>query len=95
MAIGAITEHWGNDRHLLAGLQEITVPKITINTSERPTNTEVAQRQGIEVRWMAGVGHFGMMEDAQTFNRLLDEAVQKCLHARAPQEAQKPRVGLA
>ena len=95
MAIGAITEHWGNDRNLLAGLQEIKVPKITINTSERPTNTEVAQRQGIEVLWMAGVGHFGMMEDAQTFNRLLDEAVQKCLHARAPQEAQKPRVGLA
>ena len=85
MAIGAITEHWGNDRNLLAGLQEITVPKITINTSERPTNTEVAQRQGIEVLWMAGVGHFGMMEDAQTFNRLLDEAVQQCLYARARQ----------
>ena len=44
---------------------------------------------------MAVVGHFGMIEDAQTFNRLLAEAVQKCLHARAPQEAQKPRVGLA
>jgi hypothetical protein len=34
---------------------------------------------------MSGVGHFVMLEDPQTFNRLLDEAVKKCLHTRAPQ----------
>jgi hypothetical protein len=34
---------------------------------------------------MSGVGHFVMLEDPQAFNCLLDEAVQKCLHARARQ----------
>jgi pimeloyl-ACP methyl ester carboxylesterase len=43
------------------------------------------QRYGIEVVPMSGVGHFVMLEDPQTFNRLLDEAVKKCLHTRAPQ----------
>jgi pimeloyl-ACP methyl ester carboxylesterase len=85
IAIGAHAEHLGNDRNLQEGLLEVKAPKITINTSERPTNREVAQRHGIEVLWMSGVGHFGMLEDSQTFNRLLDEAVQKCLHARARQ----------
>ena len=85
IGIGAITEYWGNDRKLQEGLQEIKAPKITINASDRGTNREAAQRHGIEVTWMSGVGHLVMMEDPQTFNRLLDEAVQKCIHARERQ----------
>ena len=85
IGIGAVAEHWGNDRKLQEGLLEVKAPKITINTSERPTNREAAQRHGIEVLWMSGVGHFVMMEDPQTFNSLLDEAVQKCIHVRARQ----------
>jgi pimeloyl-ACP methyl ester carboxylesterase len=47
---------------------------------------EAAQRYGIEVLLTtSGVGHFVMLEEPQTFNRLLDEAVQKCLHAKARQ----------
>ena len=57
---------------------------ISANASARPTQTE-AQRYGIEVMRMSDVGHFVMLEDPQTFQRLLDEAVQKCLHARARQ----------
>ena len=38
---------------------------------------EAAQRCGIEVVWMSSVGHFVMLEDPQTFNRLLNEAVKK------------------
>ena len=75
-----------NQRHggdLLAGLQEVTAPKIAINA--RPTDVEVAQRCGIAVLRMSGVGHFGMLEDPPTFNRLLDEAVQQCMQAREPQ----------
>jgi hypothetical protein len=48
-------------------------------------NREAAHRYGIEVMQMSGVGHFVMLEEPQTFNRLLDEAVQKCLHARERQ----------
>jgi pimeloyl-ACP methyl ester carboxylesterase len=87
MAIGAYEALLNNGRNFEAGLQEITAPKITINASTRPTPTE-AQRYGIEVLRMSGVGHFVMLEDPQTFNRLLGEAVQKCLQARARQVEQ-------
>ena len=94
MAIGAYEALLSNGRNFRAGLQEVTAPKMTINSSARPTHTE-AQRHGIEVMRMSGVGHFVLLEDPQTFNRLLGEAVQKCLQARARQEEQQPRVGLA
>jgi len=32
---------------------------------------------------MSGVGHFVMLEDAPAFNRLLDAALQKLIHAAA------------
>jgi pimeloyl-ACP methyl ester carboxylesterase len=86
MAISAREEGMGNVRSLQAGLREVTVPKITINAeSWRPTNQEAMDHYGVEVMRMFGVGHCVMMEDPQTFNRLLDEAVQKCLHTRARQ----------
>ena len=86
MAIGVREEVLGNVRQLQAGFQEVTAPKILIYAeSWRPPNIAAMQRYGIEVVPMSGVGHFMMLEDPQTFNRLLDEAVKKCLHTRAPQ----------
>jgi pimeloyl-ACP methyl ester carboxylesterase len=83
IAISVREEVLGNGRNLQVGLQEVKAPKMAINA--RPTNMEAAQRYGIEVVLMSGVGHFMMMEDPQTFNRLLGEAVQHCIHARARQ----------
>jgi pimeloyl-ACP methyl ester carboxylesterase len=86
IGINALAESMGNDRNVRGGLQEITAPKMLINSAHwRVTNREAAQRYGIDVVLMSGVGHFVMIEDPQTFNRLLDEAVQNCLHARARQ----------
>jgi len=85
-------ESGSSGRLLQEGLQEVKIPKMAINA--RPTNMEAAQRYGIEVVLMADIRHFMMLETPQTFHCLLDEAVQKCLHARALQEAQQPRVGL-
>jgi len=45
----------------------------------------VAADPGIEVGLMADIRHRMMLEDPQTFNHLLDEAMQKCIHARAQQ----------
>jgi pimeloyl-ACP methyl ester carboxylesterase len=96
IGIGAGQAYGESDRNLQAGFHEVKSPKVTINSgSWGVTNMEVMQRYGIEVMLMSGVGHFVMLEDPQTFNRLLDEAVQKCLHARTPQEERKPRVGPA
>ena len=77
-AAQAICEY---DRRLAARLQEVNVPKITINA--RPTNLAAARRLGITVMQMSGVGHFVMMEDAPAFNRLLDAALHKLIHAAA------------
>jgi pimeloyl-ACP methyl ester carboxylesterase len=83
IGIGAAEAICGYDRHLQAGLRDVSVPKITINA--RPTNLEALQRHGVAVMQISGVGHFVMMEDAPTFNRMLDQALQKLIHAGAPQ----------
>jgi pimeloyl-ACP methyl ester carboxylesterase len=86
IGIDALAESIGHDRQVRGGLQEITAPKILINSAHwRVTNREAAQRYGLDVVLMSGVGHFVMLEDPQTFNRLLDDAVQQCLHARVRQ----------
>jgi pimeloyl-ACP methyl ester carboxylesterase len=86
IGISAAEEFWGHNRKLQEGLQAVKVPKIGINSDTwRPPNIEAARRYGIEVVLMSGVGHFVMMEDPQTFNRLLDEAVKKFIHVRTPQ----------
>ncbi|MFC1640114.1 alpha/beta fold hydrolase [Gemmatimonadota bacterium] len=58
-------------------LREIHVPIKAINSDQNPTNTEATDRYGIEVTTMSGVGHFVMMEDPETFNRLLGEIVEE------------------
>jgi hypothetical protein len=83
MGLRMLEDAQGSGRRLQEGLQQVTVPKISINT--RPTNREAAHRHGIEVMQMSGVGHFVMLEKPQAFNPLLNEAVQKCMHARERQ----------
>jgi pimeloyl-ACP methyl ester carboxylesterase len=41
-----------------------------------PTDTESLQRNGVRTTLMSGVGHFLMMEDPDTFNRLLGEVIE-------------------
>jgi pimeloyl-ACP methyl ester carboxylesterase len=70
--------------NLQEGLREVNAPIIVINADGwQPTHMETAQRYGIEVVLMSGVGHFVMLEAPEIFNRLLDETVKKCIHARA------------
>ncbi len=56
-------------------LSEVVAPIQAINSDSSPTNLEAAERHGIDVTLMSGVGHFVMMEDAETFNALLEEAI--------------------
>jgi pimeloyl-ACP methyl ester carboxylesterase len=86
IAIGVREAVLGNVPALQAGFQEITAPKLLIYAENwRPPNMAAMQRWGIAVVPIAGVGHFVMLEDPQTFNRLLEEAVQQCIHRRTPQ----------
>ena len=68
------------DRVMQERLQGVKAPKIAINSADwQHTNQEAALRCGISVMLMSGVGHFVMMEDPQSFNRLLSEAVQELI----------------
>ena len=61
-----------------AGLRKIRVPVVAINPDYKPTDVDALRRHGVKAVIMSGVGHFLMMEDPVTFNRLLGEAVE-CL----------------
>lgn len=60
-----------------AALQAVDAPLVIINSDYQPTNLPAVQEHHPETRLelMGGVGHFVMMEDPETFNTLLQEAV--------------------
>ena len=65
-----------NDRHIRARLLQLTVPVVAINPGRWPTDTESLGRYGVSAVTMPETGHFPMMEDLDTFNRLLAEAIE-------------------
>jgi pimeloyl-ACP methyl ester carboxylesterase len=60
-------------------LRQVRKPIYCINSDMRPVNVEGGRRyaQSFEVKFMSGVGHFVMLEDAETFNRLLSETIEE------------------
>jgi len=60
-------------------LQEVQAPITCINSDHYPTNVEANQSYAPSYKAviMSGVGHFNMIEDPETFNRLLEETVQE------------------
>lgn len=78
----ALESAMGNGRNLRAGLDEISVPILLINSPHwQTTNVEGARRRGIDVKVLAGVGHFVMLDDSDALNQLLDSAVQRFVEA--------------
>jgi pimeloyl-ACP methyl ester carboxylesterase len=75
IAVDAMEHAIGNDGAILAGLRRLTAPIVAINPDHRPTDIEALRRHGVETVLMSGVGHFLMMEDPKTFNRLLSETI--------------------
>lgn len=73
-------EHFFKYRNdIAAALQAANVPTYTINSDSVPTDLEATERYGVRVEFMSGVGHFVMLEDAETFNHLLENVVQRIL----------------
>jgi pimeloyl-ACP methyl ester carboxylesterase len=79
-------------------LEALSIPKFTINADYQSTDEEAAARYGLHIKMMTGVGHFVMLEDAHTFNRLLtevlseiDEALHlnKSVHCALPVDASR------
>jgi pimeloyl-ACP methyl ester carboxylesterase len=69
------------DAESRAAFEEIPAPLRLINSDYNPTNLEAAREYApsIEAAFMSNVGHFVMMEDPETFNELLAEAVAAIL----------------
>ena len=83
VGLGALEAVTGSDQLQQEGFRALAAPRLAINAAGwRQTNRAAAQEFGLEVHCMAGVGHFVMMEDAPTFNRLLDEAIHRFTGAR-------------
>lgn len=64
-------------------LGELSIPKFIINSDYQKTNTATAAKYGLQVKLMSGVGHFVMLEDATTFNHLLQETLRDIASSRA------------
>jgi pimeloyl-ACP methyl ester carboxylesterase len=75
IAVAALEQSVGNDHAILAGLGGLAAPVAAINPEYRPTDIESLQRHGVMTVLMSGVGHFLMLEDPDTFNRLLGEVI--------------------
>jgi pimeloyl-ACP methyl ester carboxylesterase len=57
----------------------LNLPLVAINSDAQATNAASLQRHGLSHVTMPGVGHFAMIEDPDTFNRLLAEAIKEFL----------------
>lgn len=77
VGIGAVQGYLKFDRK--EALRKIRVPIYCINSDMRPTDIGAGRRYALsfEVKLMSGIGHFLMMEDPETFNRLLAETVDE------------------
>jgi pimeloyl-ACP methyl ester carboxylesterase len=80
VGIGAFQGYfdWYNNESANA-FADLRVPVRLINSDYNPTNVEAgrAATSSFDVVLMSGVGHFVMMEDPETFNRLLGEIVEE------------------
>ncbi len=76
IAVGAMEHAVANEGAILEALPKLTAPVVAINPDYRPNDVEALARHGVRAVLMPGVGHFLMMEDPETFNRLLGETIE-------------------
>ena len=71
-------QRWRGEK-LAEALGRVRVPIAAINSDMRDTDVNGFESRfaGMKFRIMSGVGHFVMMEDAERFNGLLDEALKE------------------
>lgn len=69
------------NNEIIQVLQEVKAPITCINADNYPTEAKTNQRYApsFQAKIMSGVGHFNMIEDPDTFNRLLEETIQEFL----------------
>lgn len=70
---------------LARAFEEVQAPIRCISADKSPINVEAAKRHALsfEVVFMPKVGHFVMIEDPETFNRLLSEFMKEFINFQA------------
>lgn len=73
-----------NHMNYSSALGDIDVPIIAINSDRLPTDVDRIRlhASNFRVKMMPGTGHFLMMEEAPSFNPLLEETIQELLRSR-------------
>ena len=66
----------------IPALQAIQCPIVFINSESELTDVDVNKQHvpSLTMKTMSGVGHFIMIEDPETFNRLLGESIRDIGH---------------
>jgi pimeloyl-ACP methyl ester carboxylesterase len=69
--------------NIVQAFRETKAPITAINSDKYPSNPEGNKKinPSYKLKIMTGVGHFVMLEDPETFNRLLEETIQEFLLA--------------
>jgi pimeloyl-ACP methyl ester carboxylesterase len=82
-------DYWVND--ITRVVKATTVPITCINSDKYPSNPEGNRKlnPSFNLKIMNGVGHFVMLEDPETFNRLLEETIQELIHTPIPTASYK------
>ena len=83
VGLGALEGYFDfQNNEIIQVLKEVQAPITCINSDMDPTNVETNQHHSpsFKARIMSGVGHFNMMEDPETCNRLLEETIQEFVH---------------
>ncbi len=75
IALDALRHAFSNDGAILAALPELAAAGRRDQPRLPPFGRPALGRYGVELVTMPGVGHFLMLEDPDTFNRLLQEAI--------------------
>lgn len=77
VAISSLRGYFHYD--IMKALKEVKVAIYCINSDLLETNVEVNRRHTVsfDVKLMPGMGHFIMIENPDTFNRLLDEVISE------------------
>lgn len=68
-----------NEPNLLRLLPELTTPVVAINGDYGQIDAESLERYGVRPVHMPGAGHFLMLEDPETFNRILSDTIDAFL----------------
>ena len=65
------------EKWTMEALKEVRIPIRSINSNRYPVNVEVNRKYAgsYDVKFMKRVGHFIMLEDPFTFNKLLKETI--------------------